>query len=85
MKKKEFIEMFKKLFGFDPPEIIFLPWQKANESVILHIAELDRILSGRDKDYDWVNCTYVGKPISLSGYVKSKYGNEAYRFVIENI
>lgn len=85
MKKKEFAEVFKKLFGFDPPEIIFLPWQKANGSVILHISELDRILSDNDKDYDWAGCTYMGKPMSMSRYVRSKYGNEAYQFVIENI
>lgn len=47
----------------------------------LDVFSLDRLLSKNDSDYDFENAKYKGKKISMSAYIKIKFGERAEEII----
>ena len=65
-----------KVFGFKVPIDGLL--SVVTHQVEIDIIALDKKFARSDPDYDDAGCTYKGIPISMSGYVRLKFGNEAH-------
>lgn len=77
---------FKKIFGFNPPIDIVLTAIKGPTHACLDIIKLDHEFDRRDPDYNSEKCTYKGeKGYSISLYVKRKFGEDAEKFLRDNM
>lgn len=68
------IERLRKTFGFKIPidaELTFL-----KRRVEIDVIGIDSLLSGRDPEYNWRECTYQGRRVTLCEYVGEKFGEE---------
>jgi hypothetical protein len=70
----------KKIFGFTPKLDGLV--SMISGKLVIDILKLDRILSGKDPEYDHILCTYKGKKVSCSEYIKEKFGKEVLDKVI---
>jgi len=86
MTTHELHKQFKQYFGFNVPIDITSFLSNDPKRIKIDIVKLDKELDNRDPDYDGDKCKYKDQEnVSLRDYIKIKYGEEAMKFVEQNI
>lgn len=77
---------FRTYFNFNVPIDMVMTAVHGPRHAIIDVLKLDQNLSNHDSDYDSILCTYKDqKNISQSEYIKIKYGEDAEKFVRNNM
>jgi hypothetical protein len=84
--KVEFLKLCKNE-GIENEEfinsIVFNPFLTAIKNKFwIDIIRTEENFAKLDNDYDPINCTYKGKECSFGGFVKEKYGQKYYDFMV---
>lgn len=84
MTIQELGKHFKHHFGFNPPIDMPLTFVAGFKNAQIDILKLDEEFAKKDSEYDPENCTYKGiENYSPADYVKEKFGEEAYNFLVK--
>lgn len=81
----ELNKRFRTYFPFNAPVDMLLTMMKGPTNAVLDIIKLDDLLARYDSDYNPNECTYKDqKKVSMSEYIKIKYGEDAVKFIQDN-
>ena len=53
----------------------------ATQEFFIDVVKLDDTLGQMDDEYNPDECTYKGKNVSMSDYIKEKYGDDAFSII----
>lgn len=86
MNIQDLNKRFRSYFGFNVPLDKASLWLRDPDKIKIDIIKLDTELAKRDSDYDPEKCKYKDQEnISISKYIRIKFGDEAVKFVKANI